>query len=121
MTGNWRPQHFSRRRLKRRVNSTNGLCGRTLIVVARFCTFTARATGLIDASSHRGALLRIRVPRGPNNLAELREQRVLYGPLIRRLRDAEIDYLGSRRAALLVTVDQTLLMRMLDGAADREE
>jgi hypothetical protein len=97
---------------------------------ARFHTFTAPATGLIDFSCHRVGLPRTSVPPGPNDLAELREQRVLYGPLFRRLRDAEIDYLGSRRAVLLldehvqqaqVTVDQTLLMRMLDGAADREE
>ena len=86
--------------------------------------------GLIDLSRHRVGLLRAGVLRCPDDLAELREQRVLYGPLVGGLGDAEIDYLGNRRAVLLrhqhvrrlqVTVDHTLLMRMLDRAADRQE
>jgi len=38
-----------------------------------------------------------------HDLAELREQRVLYGPLVGGLRDAEIDHLRNRRAVLSAT------------------
>ena len=85
---------------------------------------------LIDVSGHRVGLLRAGVLRRPDDLAELREQRVLYGPLVGGLRDAEIDHLGNRRAVLFrhqhirrlqVAVDHTLLVRMLDRTADREE
>ena len=75
-------------------------------------------------------LFRAGVLRRPDDLAELREQRVLYGPLVGGLCDAEIDHLRDRRAVLFhhqhirrlqVTVDHTLLVRMLDRTADREE
>ena len=68
-------------------------------------------------------------PALADDLAELGEQCVLYGPLVDGLGDTEIDYLGDWRAVLFrhqhirrlqVAVDHTLLVRMLDRTADHE-
>ena len=79
---------------------------------------------------HYLGLLRAGVLRCAHHLAELREQRVLDGPLVGGLGDAEIDYFWNGRAVLFhhehvrrlqVAVDHTFLVRMLNRTAHCEE
>ena len=84
----------------------------------------------IDVARRRVCLLRAGVLRRPNELAEMGEPGLLHRPFVRGLRDPEIDHLGNRSAVafhdqhvrrLQVAMDHTLLVRMVDRMADREE
>ena len=84
----------------------------------------------VDVEAAQLRLLRAHVRRRADELLERREHRLVGEPALRRLRDAEIDHLGHRLAILEsnedvrgldVTVDDPLLVGVLEGVADRDE